>query len=232
MKKEEKDKVKQAILQQTQPQPIAEEKEVDVSVTIEPKPTTTLQPQPIQIPSTVTEKPQLQQLQKPAQTTVLVSKEAEKPSEEVFKEFEQRDEKQIEQELLGEVIEEYVYTFGSGAYEVTGLSWKGVKEVARRMGNIEIKDLRLIEKDESWIAQCKAVDHTNRFELYGAAQQAKTMQLKTGEQKPDPFALPKAVSKAQRNALRGVIPETIVKKVMVQILGKEKVEKKIVKKRI
>jgi len=223
IKKEEKEKVKQRLLEQPQP---PEEEETTIDISTETEMLTTPTPQ-IQIPETVKETPQLQ---KSGVTTVLVSKETEEVSEDVFKDFEHRDEKQIEKELLGEVIEEYVYSFGSGAQEVHGLSWKGVKEVARQMGNIKLKDLRLIEKDDSWIAQCKATDYTNRFEVYGAAQQLKNMQLKTGEERPDPFALPKVVSKAQRNALRSIIPETIVKKVLIQILGEEKIGKKIVKK--
>jgi hypothetical protein len=150
---------------------------------------------------------------------VLITKEKERPpeTEEEFEEFERRDEEQIKAEILGRFLTEYVYSFTSGGQVITGLSWAGVKEAARRLGYIKIEDLKIIDMGDYWIALCKVKDIVNKLELYGAAQQNKKMKLKDGTEKIDDFSIPKVVSKAQRNAIRSVIPEHIIKEMIVKL---------------
>jgi hypothetical protein len=150
---------------------------------------------------------------------VLVTKEKERSpeTEEEFEEFEKRDEEQIKAEILGRFLTEYVYQFTSGGQIITGLSWAGVKEAARRLGYIKIEDLKIIDMGDYWIALCKVKDIVNKLEIYGAAQQNKKMKLRDGNEKIDDFSIPKVVSKAQRNAIRSVIPEHIIKEMIVRL---------------
>jgi hypothetical protein len=125
-----------------------------------------------------------------------------------FQALDRLDEEQIVAELQGAVLDEYVYSFKSGGKTVTGLSWAGVKAIAARMGSIELDLLQLVNADASYLCVVKATapDGSSRI---GAAEQPKAMSTRNGEQ-PDPFALPKVTSKAQRNAIRALLPETLI----------------------
>lgn len=126
------------------------------------------------------------------------------------------DDEQVLQELRGGFIDEYVYSFPTSQGKVTGLSWAGVKEVARQMGNISIEDLQVNEKDDSFQVKAKAKDISRNVTMFGVTEQSKKITTKTGEQIPDMHALSKCVSRAQRNAIRGLIPETFIKQMITQ----------------
>jgi len=125
-----------------------------------------------------------------------------------------KDDQQILAELKGdlqaEILKRYFYSFKVNGRTVVGLSYKGVKQIARQQGHIIIKELELKETEKTWLAICKALDKARDLEIYGAASQPKEITYRDGGKAPDPFALTKAVSKAQRNALRGLISETVV----------------------
>lgn len=137
---------------------------------------------------------------------VLMQKEVE--------EMESKDDTQILAEMKGdfkaEVLKQLFYSFMSGGRKVVGLSYKGVKQIAMRQGHIMVKELELKETEKAWIATCKARDKAKDLEVYGAAIQPKEIVLRDGNKMPDSFAMSKAVSKAQRNALRGLISEVVV----------------------
>lgn len=128
----------------------------------------------------------------------------------------QRDDQQVLQELQGGFIDEYIYSFPTSQGKVTGLSWAGVKEVARQMGNISIEDLQVNEKDNSFQVKAKAKDVTRNVTMYGVTEQNKMLIRKDGSEEPDMHALSKCVSRAQRNAIRGLIPETFIKQMIEQ----------------
>jgi molybdopterin converting factor small subunit len=140
-----------------------------------------------------------------------------------FSIFEKLDEQQIVEELEGKVITEYFYSFLVGGREVTGISWAGIKAVARYMSmqnaqhglrGIEVlpidleKDIK--ETDQYIIATARAVDHGTGLSMVGISKQAKYVVRRDGTQVPDEFALVKACSKAMRNAIRALIPESII----------------------
>jgi len=140
-----------------------------------------------------------------------------------FSIFEKLDEQQIVEELQGKVITEYFYNFSIAGREVTGISWAGIKAVARFMsmqnaqhglGGIEVlpidieKDIK--ETDQYIIATARAVDHGTGLSMVGISKQPKYITRKDGTQVPDEFALVKACSKAMRNAIRALIPESII----------------------
>ena len=141
-----------------------------------------------------------------AEGQVLMQREAEA--------MEAKDDQQILVEMKGdfkaEVLKQLFYSFESAGRRVVGLSYKGVKQMAMRQGHIEVKELELKESEKAWTAICKARDKAKDLEVYGVAIQPKEIILRDGGRMPDNFALIKAVSKCQRNALRGLISEVVI----------------------
>jgi len=145
------------------------------------------------------------------QQQILITGEKSKDEEthEAVIEFSNRDEKQIEAEIAGETVKEYFYQFKQGNRTVTGLSIKGVNELIRRIGNVHVSEPKVTEKKDSYEVKVLVKDVLNNIETWGIAEQSKKAIYGPGE---DPFALQKAYSKARRNALRQLIPESLVSK--------------------
>ena len=124
--------------------------------------------------------------------------------------LERRDETQILEEFKGNVIEEYVYDFDVGGRHVTGLSYAGVKAIALKMGGIHVDEPILVDYGSYWLCKVKAKDMQRDMEMWGVATQPKKIQLRNGNEINDDFCIQKVVSKAERNALRKLFPETLV----------------------
>jgi hypothetical protein len=131
----------------------------------------------------------------------------------------QRDDTQVLLEIQGGFMEEFVYSFPTKEGKVTGLSWVGTKEVARQMGNISVEDCDIMETAETFRVKCRAKDIARNVTMFGVAEQSKKMKLRSGEESLDLHALSKAVSRAQRNAIRGLIPEIFIKKMIEQYVA-------------
>lgn len=136
------------------------------------------------------------------------------PGEAEAAEVERKDEAQIVTELKGEikarVLSEYFYDFTHQGRRIVGLSYAGVKAIVRKLGSIKVLDLKVEEKSDSWVVIAKARDERRNLEAYGPGWQAKRIRLRNGQLVDDPFALQKAVGKAQRNAFRHFIEEKII----------------------
>jgi len=132
------------------------------------------------------------------------------PEVEEARELEQRDESQIIKELKGElkeaVLSQMFYDFTYKGRHVVGLSYAGVKAAIRRMGHVEIVELKIDEKPDAWLVLIKARDKLRDLDAYGVAWQPK--KFPSGEE--NPFGLIVAVSKAQRNVWRVFIDEKMV----------------------
>lgn len=124
--------------------------------------------------------------------------------------MERKDEDQILQEIKGNVLEEFVYSFPQGNKQVTGLSYAGVKQIALKMGNIHCEEPILQENGSCWISKVKAIDVQRNLEMWGVSVQRKFMELRDGRKLRDDFCVQKCVSKAERNALRKLMPEKII----------------------
>lgn len=126
-----------------------------------------------------------------------------------FSIMERRDEDQILSEMKGNVIQEFVYSFRQGGREITGLSYAGVKQIALEMGNIHCSEPIISELNGSFVCKVKAVDIAKNLEMWGVSSQPKQMKTQYGP-RDDDFAVQKAVSKAERNALRKLMPERLI----------------------
>ena len=125
------------------------------------------------------------------------------------------DDKSIIADMQGHAIEDYVYSFTQGGRKVQGLTLAGINEAANRRGGLEIESIQYKETEDSWQVIAKAVDTITNNSRYGACEQSKKMGSKT-----DPFAFTKAVHKAQRNALKQLIPVPVIKEVLSHYLQK------------
>lgn len=130
--------------------------------------------------------------------------ESDKPSMEVILMTEKRDEDQILANMRGEVLGTYVYSFTQGGRTITSISYAGVKEAIRRRGNVSFdechcchKQIHTEETPEEIRASVTVWDLTNNVKFLGASSASKKL----------PFAYTLAVNKAERNALRKLLPE-------------------------
>jgi len=133
-----------------------------------------------------------------------------KMSESKFEILEKRDEEQILAEAQGNIIKEMFYKFPIDGKQVTGISWVGTKEIARRYGGIKMGLPQVTVLDDQYVCSVQATDVKNDVTLIGSSMQPKNMTLKNGDIKPDRFAYVKVTSKAQRNAIRALVPETFL----------------------
>jgi hypothetical protein len=121
----------------------------------------------------------------------------------------QVDDQAIIELMTGQTIQDYVYSFKQGGRTVEGLTLAGINEAANRRGGIQVEELNYEEQEHSWIATVKAADTITGSSRWGAYEQPK---MSGG--RPDPFAFTKAVHKAQRNAIKQLIPVPVIREVL------------------
>ena len=146
--------------------------------------------------------------------------------EEVYVLMEKRDEEQIVADLEGRYLEEFVYEFCrrhkwpervrprecTCTDLVVGISWFGIQEASRAYGRIQvpIEKAKIKETAEEVEVMVEAVDTQTNSSRIGVSSQAKNMTTRVGVMH-DSFALQKALSKAQRNAIKQLLPQTMLK---------------------
>lgn len=130
------------------------------------------------------------------------------------REVERKDEEQIIAEIAGEAVKEYVYQFPMDGKTVTGLSWAGYKELAFRRGNIQIGRPIVEDGGDHWRCLIEATDLERNVTFWAGTHQPKSRRINNREDTgyklvTDDFAIEKAISKAQRNVLKNLIPQSI-----------------------
>ena len=127
-----------------------------------------------------------------------------------FVEMDVLDEKQISDELKGHVLETYFYEVQGKI----GLSWAGIKAVAARYEAqgfpISVEHVEVTESPDgkTYRAIAVAKNLMTGAKRTGAAEQGKFWDPEGT--KPREFAYTLAASKAQRNAIRHFLPETVI----------------------
>ncbi|MDA1191125.1 MAG: hypothetical protein O3A46_05495 [Candidatus Poribacteria bacterium] len=119
--------------------------------------------------------------------------------------------------MTGQAIEDYVYAFKQGGKMVEGLTLAGINEAANRRGGISVEDVQFEDREHSWLAIVKATDTFTGNSRYGAYEQPK----KSGNRE-DPHAFIKVVHKAQRNAIKQLIPTPVIKEIIDFYRGRTK----------
>ena len=123
--------------------------------------------------------------------------------------LDQVDDQAIVEMMTGQSIQDYVYSFKQGGKTVEGLTLAGINEAANRRGGIQVDDVQYEEREHSWLATAKATDTVTGSSRYGAYEQPKRM-----GNREDPHAFTKAIHKAQRNAVKQLLPVTVIKEVL------------------
>lgn len=133
-----------------------------------------------------------------------------------FEEMEKADEQMVLDEIKGRSLDALIYEIQQRGQTITGLSLAGVRETARvmnqngksRIGMSEREPI-ITETEDYFEVKAYAQDTLNGGGYWGIKRQDK--RYRNGE---NPFALEQALAKAQRNALRGLIPEWFVKEMI------------------
>lgn len=150
----------------------------------------------------------------------------ERPVTDVYEYMDALDEMQIIKSVRGEAIQALVYSFteGKGEFQrtVTALSIEGVREAVRlsneqRGTRIGVFQEPIVSETDAWI-QVKACGEDHQF---GGAYWGIKREPKQG--KKSQWALESATSKAQRNALRGLIPESWVTKMIEEFVKQNRI---------
>lgn len=119
--------------------------------------------------------------------------------------IEQKDEEQIIKEIQGAVsektIEEYFYQFKHKGRTVTGPTYKGIMAIFRERGNIDIdtEDIYKTEDDKLRV-KVVAIDKANNNRITRTVE----------EDADERFALRQAESKAQKKAVRALLPDEVI----------------------
>lgn len=145
-------------------------------------------------------------------------------TEDPYVAMEKADEHQVLAEMQGRFIQELVYSFNQGGQEVTGLSLAGVRETVRTMNSrglsrirISAQEPKITETDDYYQVMVYAEDVQNGGGAWGAKRQEK----RHARGAVNVFAMEMALSKAQRNAQRALIPEYFVKAMIEEFMSKK-----------
>lgn len=134
---------------------------------------------------------------------------------------EKKDEEQIIMEMKNQIVTQWVYTIDvwnsktKTMEKATSLSYAGVKEAVRRRGNFRFvpcshcgKTVHVDEDEKEYHALVTVHDENRNVMFIGAAASLKTQ----------PFAWVLAANKAERNALRKMLPEKQIALLVEQYL--------------
>ena len=133
-------------------------------------------------------------------------------------EVDRQDESQIMRHMSGELVTEYVYKFKDGGGRMQkGLSWAGIRELAQLLGSIEVeKDPQIDLRDDGdgkgcyYRVICRATDTRRGVTVLGGVHEHLIKPRKDGGTYEDHNAFQIALSKAQRNAIKNLVPVSIV----------------------
>ena len=153
------------------------------------------------------------------------------PEARFFVASELADDNSIEREVAGQMIQECVYEFpGENGKMVRGLTIQGVREATRVINRMRNSGMKVVLGDRMFTdekeyngqkgieAKTFAVDHISGMRNWGVKFEAYTKARRGGGTYQDTFVVEKAVSKAQRNALAGLIPLPLKLKVINQFV--------------
>ena len=114
------------------------------------------------------------------------------------------------------VKEEYVYSFTNGGKEILGITSNLVREIIRKRGQVEVYEPQVIMTDEEmFYVIVRAKDLLTNLTVTGSSDVKRSRE----------FSFRIAVNIAERNALRKLIPESVIRWVLAQhLLGIDKKE--------
>lgn len=129
---------------------------------------------------------------------------------------EESPQKQLELvDITAATLSKHLYSFKppGGGESIVGLTVDGINHIASRMG-VTTETVEIIAEDENSIT-VKAVARKGNIRHVGIVREPK----RTKGGKENQFAYQKAVSKAQRNAKKGLLPMPWIKAMIEQVTG-------------
>ena len=125
---------------------------------------------------------------------------------------EEDDDQALLEILGGELVNKYVYSFPRGGKEIRGLSFAGYREWASYRGNFKMDKPEVEDLGDEYRVMVQIHDLERNVSIWAGTHQPKMQTFTDPKRKPelDPFAFEKAISKAQRNALKNLMPVTMV----------------------
>ncbi len=170
---------------------------------------------------------------KPKSTDIIISSPVD-PDIKVVMASELADDQMIESEMMGEVLPFFIYEFKQGGKPVRGLTVKGVSEAVRRLNrdkasgyNIRVNpkflkvEHNLEQENEKGVqVSVFAENLVDGNSAWGIKFEAYWKAGKNGKYKND-FAVEKALSKAERNAKRKLMPEVAVLKIIEKLINSD-----------
>lgn len=166
--------------------------------------------------------------------------------DDAFRAMDRTDEIQILDELQGRALDVMLYSYEEAGVTITDLSYAGVREVVRTLNRERYTAIRTspdhppaldeIREDgaDYYVVKIYAADVATGSGQWGVALEPKRMKLKdqTAERWRrkgrevaadntvwDKFSLTKCLSKAQRNAMKSLLPVEFVEVIKAQFLG-------------
>ena len=155
-----------------------------------------------------------------------------------IREVDRMDEEQILASLHGdpEIVPDFVYSFRDRSGKTQkGLSYAGTREVMFMRGNIRVAEPVVTEHpdysapDGGYLrALAQATDLERNVSIWGGVHQPYNQWVwlekeevaeregrpRKGEYQPDPHVFEKAIGKAQRNAIKNVLPASVIKAII------------------
>jgi len=139
-------------------------------------------------------------------------------TDEEFQIAERIADSEIIKAMSGEIIGHYFYRFNHGGNEVVDLNATGIFEVAQMYGGIKVtSEIVSNENSPDYEVVASAEDKKRDITFEGAAQQPKRL----GNGGEDNYALAKAVTKAGRNALKKVLPYSLVRTLLLSYIAEQ-----------
>lgn len=153
--------------------------------------------------------------------------------EEAYAVLDRLDEAMISSELAGLLeygAQELIYSFKIDGRDVTGLSWKGAKALARWMAEkghpLDAAEKDITQDEDTWFADVKIVDKSTGLGLWGTSKAKKMKEIHVVDgarnwvknpdgswkyfEKPDEHSRTIALNKAQRNAICAHVPDKMI----------------------
>jgi hypothetical protein len=166
---------------------------------------------------------------------------------EIFRVLDAHDEQQIIEEFQRRALDVMLYDFTQGGKQLIDLSYAGVNEAIRLMnstGKVKIAvdrdafggrgfDEQVVTEDagngpeDFYVVTVYARDEVTGYGQFGTSSEPKLQRLKNGKTRWDVFARTKALNKAQRNALKTMIPEQLRQTLIAQYKGDDVALKRI-----
>lgn len=183
-------------------------------------------------PEVVNLTPEQAEQYKPAAHELVISDP--RDEQQVFVVLDRHDEQAIIEEFQRRALGVMLYDFPQGGRRLIDLSYQGVMEAIRLMnatGKCRIRvrpdSLHVEEvvedagngRERFVVATVYAEDEVTGYGQFGTSTEPLYMRLRDGRTRWDVFARTKAINKAQRNALKTLIPEQMRQTLIAQYRG-------------